>query len=282
MNEETDPGGWMRRLVHLGDIDTRLSVLPGWRPMAPFWARTVAGLYLARPDIAIGRVGRRGGKSSTWCRVAVAECTSGTWTIPPDDVGVYTIMSADKDQAKARVASCIAVCNALQIEHEPTTFEVRFPVHQTAIVVKTASVKGAVSSTCIGAILDEMALWQDERGANPAATILDMLMPSFATQPGAFPMLLSAPWTTRDPHAVEYDREGDGRFRFHGATWEANPTLTEEACRRRSRTEAEFLRQYAARPLDADGGFAFPSAMIARAMGIDLPDVDNAAREGLT
>jgi hypothetical protein len=260
-------GEWLTRYAHLLELDARLSSLGGWRAMSPWWLDTVARLYAAEPHIAIGRVGRRGGKSSTWCRVAVAEATAGTWEIPPDDVGIYTIMSADKDQAKARVASCVAICHALEIKHEATAFEVRFPEHQTAIQVKAANVKGAVSSTCIGALLDEMALWQDDRGANPAGTILDMLMPSFATQPGAFPMLLSAPWTTRDPHAVEYDREGEGRFTVHGPTWLANPSLTEAMCRKRARNEAEFMRQYAAMPLDAAGGFAFPPSMIARAMG---------------
>lgn len=251
------------------DLDERLKAC-GWHGMSPWWAARLSELYGAQPHIAIGRVGRRGGKSSSWCEVGVAECTAGTWDIPHGDVGVYPIMSADKLQAADRVRNCVAICEALKIAHDATASRIRFPEHQTEIRVVTASVKGAVSATSIGGLLDEVAIWHDDTGANPASQIIDMLTPSIATQPGAFLALLSSPWTTRDPHAVEFDRKGEGRFSFAGATWEANPSpeTTRDRCRMLSRTEAEFMRQYAARPLDATGGFAFPPSIVARAMGV--------------
>lgn len=261
-------GAWEERLSHIMEMDSRLAALPGWRPIEPAWARVIGGVYLSRPDVAIGRKGRRAGGTSTWLRVAVAECTSGTWDIPPDDVGVYTIMSADLPQAKRRIRSCVEICKALDIPHDPTTTEIRFPDHRTSIMAKAASVKNAVSDTNIGALLDEMALWQDDNGANPATEILAMMMPAFGTQRGAFPMLMSAPWTTTDPHAMEYADRGPGRHRFIITTWEGNPTMPEDYCRRIAKTDAEFRRQYAAEPLDAIGGIAFPASLIRRAMGM--------------
>ncbi len=261
-------GHWAERLSHILELDSRLAALPGWRPMEPAWSRAIGGVYLSEPDVAIGRKGRRAGGTSTWLRVAVAECTSGTWEIPPDDIGIFTIMSADLLQAKRRIRSCVEICKALDIAHESTTTEVRFPDHRTAIMAKAANIKNAVSDTNIGALLDEMALWQDDSGANPAAAILGEMMPAFGTQPGAFPVLMSAPWTKTDPHAREYDDVGPGRHRFHIRTWEGNPTMPEEYCRRISKTEAEFLRQYAAEPLDATGGFLLAPSLVARAMGV--------------
>jgi hypothetical protein len=38
-------------------------------------------MYRAKPSTATFRVGRRGRKSSTWCRIALAECTHGLWQI---------------------------------------------------------------------------------------------------------------------------------------------------------------------------------------------------------
>ena len=105
-----EDGHWAERLSHIMEMDSRLAALPGWRPMEPAWARAIGGVYLSEPDVAIGRKGRRAGGTSTWLRVAVAECTAATWDIPPDDVGVYTIMSADLPQAKRRIRSCVLQC----------------------------------------------------------------------------------------------------------------------------------------------------------------------------
>lgn len=263
-------GDWLRRLAHFSACEAKLAEVGGFHPVSPFWRDTVTAIFAAQPLFVTGRVGRRGGKSSTWCRLAVSECTAGTWHIPPDDVPSFLIMSADREQAADRIRTCAAIAEALGVEHEPLKTSIRFPAHGTEIRVRTASVKGAVSATSIGAFLDEVAVWADDRGANPASEVIDMLMPSMLTQPGAFAAALSAPWTTTDPHAVEYDRLGDGRFRFLAATWDANPSLqtTKERCRALSRTEAEFLRQYGAQPLDAIGGAAFPPSLIRKAMGL--------------
>lgn len=261
----------MTRYAHLMDLDARLAALDGWHGMSPFWRDTVAAMYAAEPDVAIGRVGRQGGKSTTWCRVAVAEATCGTWNIPPDSTPMFVIMSADRDQAADRVKTCKTICEVLQIEHEATASVIRFPKHGTEIGVKTASPKGAVSKTCIGGLLDEMALWRVE-GANPAAEVIQLLEPSLITQPGAFLSFISAPWTTRDPHAQEYDRvpnEGEVRFKFHAPTWVANPKNTEAWCRKKARTAAAFS-QYSAVPLDGVGEFAFAPSVVAKAMRIEV------------
>jgi hypothetical protein len=217
--------------------------------------------------------GRRAGKSSTFSRLAVAEATAG-WPVPHGDVGVYSIMSADREQAAARVATCVAVCEALEIPHEPTTHSVRFPDWQTEIHVKTASIRGAVSTTSIGGLFDEFAIWQDSNGANPAGAILSAFRPALLTMPSATLRLVSSPWTTRDPLAVEMQKArgpaADRTYLVHGKTWEANPTVTRRMCEEEGLDEVEFLRQFEAVAIDATGTNPFPPSVVAACMGLEV------------
>ncbi len=264
-----DPGtAWERRAARLAGPGGVLESLTsrGWHDISPFWRQSLEMIYARRPRIVPVRVGRRGGKSSTSCRVAVAECTARAHFVPPGDIGVFHVLSADRDQAKERVKTCVDICEALGIEHAATAAEVRFPQYRTAIRVTTASVRAAVSSTSIGALFDEMAHWQDDRGSNPAADILRAFKPSVLTMPGALLWLVSAPWTTRDAHAQEYDKDARDRLRLHAPTWIANPTTTEADCRDAAEDEIDFLRNYAAVPCDIDNAVFFPSDMIEQAI----------------
>lgn len=256
---------WERRRARLAEVLADLRAR-GWHDLSPFWREALTEVYAVRPRIVPVRVGRRGGKSSTSCRVAISECTAQAHYVPPGDIGVFHILSADRDQAKERVKTCADICEALGIEHEPTAAEIRFPQYRTAIRVTTASVRAAVSSTSIGALFDEMAHWEDDRGANPAADILRAFKPSILTMPGAILWLVSAPWTTRDAHAQEYERTAHDRLRLHAPTWVANPTTTEDECRDAAEDEIDFLRNYAAVPCDIDNAVFFPANMVDEAV----------------
>jgi hypothetical protein len=161
-----------------------------------------------------------------------------------------------------------AMAKAAGIECEPYRQQIRFPELSTAVIVSTASTTSVVSRTSIGAFFDEMALWRDDSGANPAKNIIEAFRPSLLTMPGAFLAMISAPWSTTDPHSVEYERTGKGRYRDHAPTWEANPYITEEDCRELSDSEDEFMRQYAAEPLDSYADSLYPVAAVRLAMGL--------------
>ena len=77
---------------HLAEIDEQL-VSRGWPAMSHWWRETLAKFYASGKRQLVLRVGRRGGKSSTLCRVAVAEALYGAHVIPPGDVGVVAIVS---------------------------------------------------------------------------------------------------------------------------------------------------------------------------------------------
>ena len=258
---------WLRRLAHLEAQEDALVAL-GWAPAGDFWRDVWRAALRGHVRTVVVRVGRRGGKSSRTCRFAVSECTAGVHEIPAGDVPIYPMLSRDRQQAKDRVDTCVAICEALGIPHKATATEIRFPDHGTMIRVTTASVGAAVSATALGGLCDEMAHWKDDTGANPAKQILSALRPSMVTMPGAILWMPSAPWTTSDPHAQEYDRsETDRRMRVHAPSWVANPTLTEEGCREEAEDEIDFLRNYAAVPCDIDGAMFFDPSLVDGMLG---------------
>src|SRR5690348_14518333 len=111
-----EDGHWRERLEHFREMDGRL-VEAGWFPTSDWWHHRIVEICMARPLTVVIRAGRRAGKSSTCARWAVSECTSGTWPVPPGDVGVYLIGSVNQKQAKARVKNCVDICKALEIPY---------------------------------------------------------------------------------------------------------------------------------------------------------------------
>lgn len=246
-----------------------------WPDMSPFWVKTIALCYFANRKNQIFRVGRRGGKSSSICRVAIYECTLGEHEIPAGDTGVFAIISALLPQAKDRIATLVALCEALDIHYKPTLTSIVFKDFQTEIRCFAATKEAVVSFTCIGAICDEEALWRDEDGSNPAAEILENLRPTTATMPHAKLWHISAPWSTLDIHyqAFEKGLQPD-QICFYAPTWEANPTLTEEGTHLLEPDEPTWERQYKAIPAAADESKFFNAALIdaARKVYLSSPD----------
>ena len=55
----------------------------GFHKMSPWWKRSLKSFYAKeKASRLVLRVGRRGGKSSTLCRVAVAEVMAGEHMVP--------------------------------------------------------------------------------------------------------------------------------------------------------------------------------------------------------
>src|SRR5690348_2563921 len=89
-------------VVRLRALDEALS-RHGFPRTSPWWMETLTRFYEGAHRQLVLRVGRRGGKSSTLCRVGVLEALYGQHRIPPGDVGVVAIVSVSRDEASQRL-----------------------------------------------------------------------------------------------------------------------------------------------------------------------------------
>lgn len=221
------------------------------------------------------RVGRRGGKSSTLCRVAVAWVLYGAHVIPPGDVGVFAIVSINMREALGRLRTVSDILDTLGVRYEQSGPEIRLVGRPLAFRVYPASARSTVGFTCIGLLCDELARWRDEdTGANPATEVLRSIRPAMATQPDAPEFLSSSPWSTLDAHADAFERgDGPGQMVAHAPTWQANPTISEEQTRALEPDEPTWRREYAAEPMSSSAATVFDSSALAAAVvpGLTLP-----------
>lgn len=239
----------------------------GWHAISRWWLDTLQRFYNSGKRALAVRAGRRGGKSSTWCRVAVCETLHGQHDIPPGDIGVFAFFSVSMREARARLATICDILRALGVDHERSGDEVRVVGRPLAIRVYASSLR-SVGFTLIGTVFDELARWLDrDTGANPATEVLRSVRPAMATQRHAHEFLSSSPWATLDAHyeAIQ-EGETDRQCVAIGSTWECNPTLTEAQCRAEEPDEQTFLREYAARPMAAGESSVFDHRAIEAAV----------------
>jgi len=248
--------------------------------MAPFWADVLARFYASHCRVLVLRVGRRGGKSSMLCRVAVLEALYGDHTIPAGDVGVVAIISVSRDEAAQRLRTIEAILGALKVKYRRVGDSIELEGRPIVFKTYTATVAGVSGFTCICAICDEVAKWRDtDTNANPATEVLASLRPTMATQPNARMFLSSSPFGTLDAHCEAFDRgDVDGLQQVaHAPTWIANPTITEEQTRRLEPDDRIWSREYAAIP-QGSALAAFDPDHIARCFRPMPPARDRAAR----
>lgn len=264
----------------------------GWPPMSEWWTKRLARFYFGNRIMrerllsprkqrraCVWRVGRRGGKSTTICRVAVYECVFGDHDVPPGDTGVYAIISAERPQAKERVVTIKAICDVIGVEGKPMAESYEFAKMNRAIRCFTASITSVVSFTCIGAMCDEMAIWRDEKeGTNPAADIIRSLKPTTATMRNAVIHYVSAPWSTLDEHHKMYEAGNtNAQLVFYAPTWVANDNfISEEETHLLEPDGPSWARAYKAVPLASDETKFFSAALIDQAVKFDQDwsDVD--------
>lgn len=247
-------------------------VAAGWPDLSPWWRNAITEAYAAGVPSIVIRGGRRGGKSTSVCRVAVFETVWGDHVVPPGDVGWFAIISAERGQAKERLDTCAKMLDALGIDHKPTAERIVItdtrPEYDQAtrrgIRTFTASLRGVVSFTAIGALCDEEARWRDDdTGANPATAVLSSLTPTMASMPNAKVWHVSSPWSTLDAHhaLVELGNTTSQRV-FTGSTWEMNPTISEKRTHELEPDELSWQREYAGIPMPSDETKFFNAAAI--------------------
>jgi hypothetical protein len=78
-------------------------VAAGWPALSRWWRRVLKAFYRSKRRRLVLRVGRRGGKSTALCLIAVAEAVFGAHAVPPGDIGCAVFVSASKEEARARL-----------------------------------------------------------------------------------------------------------------------------------------------------------------------------------
>lgn len=262
---------------HIQRLESLLLESDGaWHPMGEFWRKTIARVYYFGTAEAIYRVGRRGGKSTTMCRVIVAETAFGEHTASAGTMLTYMIVAQDRREAKKQIATCREMLKAARIEHIPKAETITLPQLGREIAVFTASVRGVSGPTAIGALCDEVAKWTDDEGANPGLEVLRSLKPTMLTQPNAKLWLISSPWSVTDPHYDLFDdslREDAGmRPPFWAPTWVANPNETEERTHELETHELYWRCEYYAVPVPSGEHTFFAADTIAEAQVLELPE----------
>jgi hypothetical protein len=234
----------------------RALVAAGWHPTSAWWRATLRRFLRSDRRMLVVRAGRRGGKSSTLCRLAVALAVFVPHVIPKGDVGVVAFVSTRLDEAAARLRTIRQILDALHIAYNErgNTIELRDrPIRFECFPCTVAAVSGFTS---IAVIADEVAKWRDGDGANPANEVLSSLKPTMATQPNARMVLSSSPFGTIDAHAAAFDR-GDTKDQLvaFAPTWIANPTISESKTHELEPNPRVWSREYQAVPGETDSSF---------------------------
>jgi hypothetical protein len=254
---------WVADFLARYDALDALLVAHGFPPTSPWWRARIERFLRTGKRRWVLRVGRRGGKSSTLCRLFTCWLLWGPWVVPPGDTGVIPIISVDRAEAAARLVTIQAILRAIGLRHETRGQEIHVPERGAAFAVKTCSTSGTVGFTSIGMWADEMAKWESrETSANPAKEVMASLRPSSATQPYAFEVDCSAPWGMNDYHA-ELCELGDteGQNFDHAATWDSNPTISEADTHALEPDVREWSRAYAAIPSETVAGDFFGAGL---------------------
>lgn len=260
-------------LIQRLDALDRALVANGWPALSPWWRSTFGRFVGSGRRQLVVRAGRRAGKSSSLCRLAVAHALAyDARQIPPGDLGVVAFISTTRDEAAQRLRTIKAMLDALGLGWRPIESGIELVDRPIAFRVFAATIAGVSGFTSILVIADEVSKWRDaDSGANPATEVLASLRPTTATQRNARIVLSSSPLTFEDAHAKAFEAgETDYQLVAYAPTWEANPTVTEEQTRADEPDARIWSREYAAIPqagrlaafdVDAvDRAFAHPRA----------------------
>ena len=237
------------------EMDARL-VRAGFPATSPWWLAELEAFYNAGRRVLVARVGRQGGKSTTMCRLGVAEALYGRHNVPHGTLATAAFVSVDRKEATDRLVTIQKLLAALGVAFVPLEGGrgIRLTGKPITFRVYTATISGVSGGTCIFACCDEVAKWRDLRtGANPATEVLASLKPALVTMPRSKLVLISSPLGRLDLHAKEYERgETETQATAYAPTWVANPSVTEEESHVLEANESRWKREFLALPLEED------------------------------
>jgi hypothetical protein len=256
---------------HVNTLETldvlNRAIAGSWPELSGWWKETLRRFVTSGRRQLVARVGRRGGKSSSLSRFAVAFALAfDAKQIPPGDVGVVAFISVSRDEAAQRLRMIRALLDALGVAWHPIEGGVELDDRPVAFKVYTASIAGVSGFTSILIVCDEVAKWKDaDSGANPATEVLASVRPTAATQPDARIVLASSPLGRDDAHAKSFDMgETDFQIVAYAPTWTANPNITEQETHDLEPDPRVWAREYQATPQDAKSA-AFEASSVLRA-----------------
>ena len=226
-------------------------VSAGFPATSPWWRGEIERFARSGRRRWIVRVGRRGGKSTTLARLAVAWAWLGAWHVPPGDVGVVMFVSVNRDESAMRLRTIAALLTALGLPFDQRNDEVEL-LGERRVLFRTAActTTSVVGFTSIAVFCDEAARWESrDTASNPAQEVVASLAPTLATQEHGFMVLCSSPWSTDDFHAQLFDAgDDDHQITSFAETWIANPTISETRTHELEPDLRVWQREYAAMP----------------------------------
>lgn len=197
-------------------------------------------------------VGRRGGKSRVLALIAtwLASFVDYRPYLDPGERGVVQVLAADRDQAKI-ILRYVKAFFKLPMLQRLVEREHQWGLdlsNSVAIEITTASFRSVRGRTCVGALLDECAYWQDE-GANPDAEVVKAIRPSMATIPNSMLILASSPYS-RKGVLYEQWRKYYGKNDKRILAWQASTDTMNPSI------DPKYLAdQYEADPVSANAEF---------------------------
>jgi hypothetical protein len=141
--------------------------------------------------------GRRSAKSIVSALLAVYMATCRTYTLAPGEVGVLMVIASDRRQArvvKRYIAGLLRAHRSLEALIAKETADSIQLTNGIVIEIHTCSYRSLRGYTCIGAVCDEVAFWQDEGSVNPDSEVLTALRAAMASVPEALLVCITTPY----------------------------------------------------------------------------------------
>jgi len=254
---------WVDAFLVRFDALDRILQAAGFPATSPWWRAEIERFFRSGRRRWVIRAGRRAGKSSTLCRIAVCWALWGPWSVPAGDVAVIAFVSIDRDEATARLRTIGEILRVLGVDADQRSDEIELRTRRLVFRVATCSIRGVVGFTSVAVFGDEMARWESrDTAANPAREVMGSLRPTMATVLDAFEVCPSSPWSLDDYHAELYDAgDTDHQVTSFAATWTANPTITEARTHELEPDAKVHAREYAAIPSSAVSSALDPDAI---------------------
>ncbi len=229
----------------VGEVDHLLKILDeqddtleraGFHRMSSWWRREIERFLRSGRRRWVIRVGRRGGKSTSLCRLFIAWARSGLWRIPPGEVAIIPIVSKDMSEAADRVTNLEEILKKLgyveKEDYKSTGYTIE--MLKERLEFRVYANKVIVGPTAIAFFGDEVAHWESgETAKNHAKKIMSAVRPTMASQPLSFEVLSSAPWGSTDYHYALFEKGEEDpeepQICSYAPTWVANDNFISEA-----------------------------------------------------
>ncbi|HEY6461675.1 MAG TPA: hypothetical protein VIY73_16015 [Polyangiaceae bacterium] len=258
------------------ELDALLAREPVGHATSPAWMAYLERWLLGGRVRAVLRKGRQGGGSEVFGhRLPVAIAIFGDHVIPPGTRARILFVSQRQAEANDKLRGVEHVLNVLRVRHARSGDEVALldrPIVFQSYPCSESAVRGP---TCLYALEDELAVWRNADGVNPAHRIDAAILPSGATQPNFRIAAVSSPIGFEDFHAELFARgETANQCVAEGPSWHWNPVITEQRTHELQPDEVAWRREFAAIPQGALQAAFDPDAVNAACEPRTLESID--------